>query len=274
MIYERHGVYISAKIISIGEDVSFGTNVDIRCIDKFTLGDRSHLGDDVRIRGRSVVIGTDLYHSRGLDVGGGGCDRPRSTLRIGDRCTIHNNHINLAESVVIGDDVGLSPDVVIECHGFWWSVLEGFPTVFKGVTIGNGAIIGYRTIIMPGVNIGEFCVVGAQSVVTKDLPARSVCVGSPCKKIKDIVEPSFPYKKRWVEHIVAEYMKIAKYHGIHPIIHVRYPKVIVNDCVFDMEHMAFEGKEDECSDDWRDHARRYGIRFYSERPFRSALKWE
>jgi len=273
MIYDKNGVYIKAKTIDIGERVSFGKNVDIRCIEDFILGDRSHLGDDVRIRGRRVAIGDDLYHSRGLDVGGGGCDRPRSTLRIGDRCTMHTGHINLAEPVVLGDDVGLSPEVVIEGHGFWLSVLEGFPSVFSGVTIGSGAIIGYRTIILPGVNIGACCVVGAQSVVTKDLPAWSICVGSPCKKIRDIKEPSIIEKRAMLEHVVREYMTIAAYHKISPEIWAQYPNVHINECVFNVETLEWEGKEDGCTDDWRDHARRYGLRYYSERPFRSALQW-
>ena len=273
MIYEDEGVFIQAGEIVLGTDCSFGKNVDIRCVDRFALGDRSHLGDDVKIRGRSVSFGDDLYHSSGLDVGGGGCDRPRSTLRIGDRCTIHDNHINIAEPVYIGDDVGLSPAVTIYTHGFWWNVLHGFPAEFRSVTIGNGTIIGYRTLILPGVNIGEFCVVGAQSVVTKDLPGKSICVGSPCRKLKDIEPPPYIKKRAYVEIILREYREIAEYHGISPFISLEFPEVRVNNCTFNLLDLNFEGEEDMETDDFRDAMRRYGLRFYSERPFRSALKW-
>jgi acetyltransferase-like isoleucine patch superfamily enzyme len=272
VIFEREGVSISAKEIQLGEGVSFGRNVDIRCVDSFSLGDRSHLGDDVKIRGREVRIGADLYHSRGLDVGGGGCDRPNSILSIGDRCTIHDNHINLAERVSIGNDVGLSPSVTIYTHGFWWSVLEGFPAEFGGVSIGHGAIIGYRTLILPSVTIGDYCVVGAQSIVAKSLPGLSICVGSPARKLRDITRPSDELRQQRLDSILREYAQIAEYHGIAPRIEVEFPRVRVNDCTFDVLALTCEGKEDEETDDFRDAMRRYGLRFYTQRPFRSALK--
>ena len=39
---------------------------------------------------------------------------------------------------------------------------------------------------MPGVEIGEGAIIGARSVVTKDIPAWTVAVGSPCKVIKTL----------------------------------------------------------------------------------------
>jgi len=273
MIYEADGVYISAKEIEIGRDVTFGRDVDIRCVDKFSLGDRSHLGDNVRVRGRSVKIGADLYHSEGLRVGGGGCDRPWSTLVIGDRCTIHNQFLNLAMPITLGNDVGLSPDVACVSHGFWLSVLRGFPASFAPINIKDGAIIGYRTMVLAGVTIGENCVVGAQSVVTKDLEGNAIYAGSPAKKIRDIKIPGMQERRAWVDHIMHEYQEIAAYHGINPQINVQYPYVTVNGATFHVENLTVTGEEDEETDDFRDAMRRYGLRFYTERPFRSVMRW-
>ena len=44
------------------------------------------------------------------------------------------------------------------------------------------------SIIMPGVTIGEGAIIGARSVVTRDVPAWTIAAGSPCKVIKDIEE--------------------------------------------------------------------------------------
>ena len=54
------------------------------------------------------------------------------------------------------------------------------------VTIKDGVWIGAGTIILPGVTIGENSVIGAGSVVTKDIPANVVAVGSPCRVLREI----------------------------------------------------------------------------------------
>lgn len=39
---------------------------------------------------------------------------------------------------------------------------------------------------MPGVTVGEGAIIGARSVVTKDVPAWTIAVGNPCKVIKEV----------------------------------------------------------------------------------------
>jgi len=50
----------------------------------------------------------------------------------------------------------------------------------RNVWIGGGAIVG------PGVTIGDDSVIGAGSVVVKDIPARVVAAGSPCRVIREL----------------------------------------------------------------------------------------
>lgn len=58
-------------------------------------------------------------------------------------------------------------------------------TYSKGkIIIGNDVWFGNDVIVFSGVTIGDGCIIGAKSVVTKDLPPYSICVGSPCKAIK------------------------------------------------------------------------------------------
>jgi len=60
-----------------------------------------------------------------------------------------------------------------------------FPLITKPITVGAGAWIGARAIVLPGCEIGEGCVIGAGSVVTRGTPAWSVCAGNPCRVIRE-----------------------------------------------------------------------------------------
>lgn len=272
--YKKGTVHIRADEIEIDEGVTFGKNIDIIAKDRFAIGARSRFGDNIHIRGRNIVFGKDLYHSEGLRIGGGGCDRPRANFSMGDRCTCHNNYINIAEPVVIGNDVGLSPDVFIITHGFWSSVLKGFPAKFASVQIDSGVIIGQRSIILPGVIINRGAVVGAHSVVTKVLYADCIYAGNPAKLIRRIEEPTRNEKMGLIEHILDEYGEIANYHGFNPFFTLIYPWVWFEDVHFNLDTLKMVGEENERTDSFRDHLRRYGLRFYSERPFKSMMVWE
>lgn len=63
------------------------------------------------------------------------------------------------------------------------------PLVTRPITIAANAWLGADVFVGPGVTVGELCVVGARSVVVKDLPARTVCAGSPCRPLKPRPEP-------------------------------------------------------------------------------------
>ena len=69
--------------------------------------------------------------------------------------------------------------------GFSDSLPLDRPIYSKGeVIIRKNVWIGDNVIILAGVEIGECSVVGAQSVVTKSIPAYSICAGIPAKVIK------------------------------------------------------------------------------------------
>lgn len=67
-----------------------------------------------------------------------------------------------------------------------WSM----PLDARPIRVGANAWIAAEVFVGPGVTIGELAVVGARSVVMKDQPARMVCVGQPCRPIKPRPEPS------------------------------------------------------------------------------------
>lgn len=59
-----------------------------------------------------------------------------------------------------------------------------FQLYAKPISISDNVWLCAESFIHPGVTIGEGSVIGARSVVTKDMPAWTVCAGNPCKPIK------------------------------------------------------------------------------------------
>ncbi|MCT4665260.1 MAG: CatB-related O-acetyltransferase [Flavobacteriales bacterium] len=69
--------------------------------------------------------------------------------------------------------------------GDWANAMEGknYPT--KGNTVvGNDVWIGYGATIMPGVHIGDGAIIGSKSVVTKDVAPYAIVGGNPAKEIR------------------------------------------------------------------------------------------
>jgi maltose O-acetyltransferase len=88
--------------------------------------------------------------------------------------------------VTIGDRVQIGPAVQILAvdhpvdPGARLSE-QGLPVaIHDDVWIGGGAIV------CPGVTIGASSVIGAGSVVTRDIPARVVAVGNPCRVLRSV----------------------------------------------------------------------------------------
>ena len=54
------------------------------------------------------------------------------------------------------------------------------------IVIGNNVWIGANVTVLPGVTIGENAVIAAAAVVTKDVPANAVVVGSPARVVRTV----------------------------------------------------------------------------------------
>src|SRR4051812_9845964 len=64
------------------------------------------------------------------------------------------------------------------------------PLVASPIVIGENVWLAADVFVGPGVTVGELSVVGARSVVVRDLPPRMICVGHPCRPIKERREPT------------------------------------------------------------------------------------
>ena len=52
------------------------------------------------------------------------------------------------------------------------------------IIVGNDVWFGYDSLVMNGVTIGNGAIIGARAVVMKDVPAYSIVAGNPAKVVK------------------------------------------------------------------------------------------
>lgn len=120
-------------------------------------------------------------------------ENDETMIKVGSNCSIGAfNHITATNKIVIGDNLLTGKWVTISDnnHGTTSQADLSLPpierkVVSKGpVIIGNNVWIGDKATILAGVTIGDGAVIAANTVVTKDVPAYSVCAGNPGKIIK------------------------------------------------------------------------------------------
>jgi maltose O-acetyltransferase len=110
-----------------------------------------------------------------------------SQIIAGDGLYMNFNCVVLDCNVVrFGKNVFCAPGVQIYTahHPLDAAQRVAGPELASPITIGDRVWIGGGAIICPGVTIGEDTVIGAGSVVVRDIPARVLAVGNPCRVVR------------------------------------------------------------------------------------------
>lgn len=125
----------------------------------------------------NVIIGKNVYIGPGAAVRGdwGG-------IIIEDGCNVQENciiHMFPGVTVVLKEDAHIG-------HG----------ATIHGATIGKNCMIGMNAVIMDNVELGDECIVGALAFIKAEekFPSRSLIVGNPAKKIKDVSDEMIAWK--------------------------------------------------------------------------------
>jgi acetyltransferase-like isoleucine patch superfamily enzyme len=130
-----------------------------------------------------------------------GFDRSEAEIVIGDRTFVGRSALVAAQRISIGNDVLISWDVTIVDHDShaidfagrrhdvegWlagrkdWSHVEISP-----VSIADKVWIGFGAAVLKGVTIGEGAVIAARSLVVKDVAPWTLVAGNPARPIRDL----------------------------------------------------------------------------------------
>ncbi len=258
------------------ENVTIGRDVVIHPTAKITgkeieIGDFAKIGPNVIISGKSVKIGREAWIGSSAIIGGGRSEL--GSLVVGDFLHLGvRGQINIANDVVIGDEVGIGMNGMVFSHGAYLSEYDGFPYQDAPVTIGSNVWMPYA-IVNPGIDIGDNVIVAAMSLVNQNLPSGCLAGGIPVKILKENFFPRSvddEERKRVLDQIVLEASKYqikAKHVGDGATITVK-------DATFEVPTRRIEGKADKDTDRVKDLLRRHGIRFRYFNDAGTYRKWE
>lgn len=91
--------------------------------------------------------------------------------------------------IKIGDHVAVAPGCAFYAynHGTELGELVKKQELHSrgGITVGDGAWLGFGVIVLDGVTIGPGAIIGAGAVVTEDVPENAIAVGNPARVIAD-----------------------------------------------------------------------------------------
>jgi len=137
----------------------------------------------LRLTGALVGSGSKIHGA--LKISGPGNLMKR--LQIGRSCSIGADCVlDLSERLNIADRVTLEPGVMIltSTHELDFPQHRAGKVITNPVSIGEGAWLRARSVVLPGVKIGAGAVVEAGAVVNKDVEPNARVGGIPATKLE------------------------------------------------------------------------------------------
>lgn len=140
---------------------------------------RTNEGGPVELRDRVCLYG-DTF----VETGMGGRILIGEGTHIQPGCHIHA----FLSEIRIGRQVEIAPRCGFYCYDH--GMVPGIPIMDQplqskgGISVGDGAWIGYGVTVLQGVSIGAGAVIAAGSVVVRDIPENAIAAGAPAKVLK------------------------------------------------------------------------------------------
>ena len=141
------------------------------------------LGDQSFVRERAH-IGADTVIGRGSAVD--------PDVSVGVRVRVQTN-VYITGASVVEDDVFIGPGVCMTNDDTMARHPPAQP--LRGAMLRRACRIGGGVVLVPGVEVGEEAFVGAGAVVTRDVPPRTVVIGSPAREWRRVTDDEL--LERW-----------------------------------------------------------------------------
>ncbi len=147
--------------------------------DGATLGAETRVWHEAQIRrgasvGARCVVGKGAFVDMDVTIGDDGKLQNYA-------CVYHG--VTLGRGVFVGPHAVFANDLRPRATDPEFRPLRDGDWEVGVTTVGDGAAIGANATILPGVTIGAWAMIGAAAVVTRDVAAYALVVGSPAREI-------------------------------------------------------------------------------------------
>ncbi len=112
--------------------------------------------------------------------------KPGPNIHVGNRAFLgRGSEFNVRKSVRIGDHCAIASGCrfVDHNHGITGDTLDETPGEEQDIVIGHHVWLGANVVVLKGLTIGNGAVVGAGSVVTKSIPSGEIWAGIPARRL-------------------------------------------------------------------------------------------
>jgi carbonic anhydrase/acetyltransferase-like protein (isoleucine patch superfamily) len=161
---------------------------------------------------RKVVCKGDYWIAPDAIVIGSVVMEPNASVWFG--CIVRGDD----DTITIGENSQLQDGCVLHVDpGFPISigrnVSVGHMAMLHGCTIGDGSLIGIKSVILNGAKIGRNCLVGANALIAEDkvIPDGSLVVGSPGKVVRQLSADEIRDINSFADHYVRQYKRYREF---------------------------------------------------------------
>jgi carbonic anhydrase/acetyltransferase-like protein (isoleucine patch superfamily) len=84
-------------------------------------------------------------------------------------------------------------------------VTVGHSATVHGCRVGDGTLVGIGATVLSGAAVGRDCIVGAHALITegREFPDRSLILGAPARRIREVSAAQLDELRRIAEHYAA-----------------------------------------------------------------------
>ena len=157
---------------------------------------------------RKVVCKGDYWIAPDAIVIGSVIMEPNASVWFGCIVRGDNDTITIGENSQLQDGCVLHADPGVPI-AIGKNVSVGHMAMLHGCTIGDGSLIGIKSVVLNGARIGRNCLIGANSLIAENkvIPDGSLVIGSPGKVVRQLSADEIRNINSFADHYVQKYKR-------------------------------------------------------------------